>query len=135
VPKGSQTLIQQGRKVASGDLIQSQRWQHLVSATDYQNSRIPVTVGLLVCNADIPPEYQSYTGNSRCLKAHCLVSRLCTLEVDLAPLKPFQSSLGKNGLYYQTNFEIVVNFGPEILYGLVVGNRVLGSVSAHYHNS
>jgi len=67
------------------------------------------------------------------LQAHGAVSEVCRLPVDLTPLKPFDEKQGKRGRYYETDFQIVVNFGLEIMYALVKGKEILGSVSTGYY--
>jgi len=109
--------------MTNGKLVRLENWCHLMTAKEYaETARISVTVSLVICDDEHPPEYQT-SG----------VFKLCTLHVDLTPLKPFEAKTGKIGVYYESNFQIVVNFGPEITYGVVSGNRILGSISANYY--
>jgi len=61
--------------------------------------------------------------------AHRAVTEVCHLPVDLTPLKLFDEKQGKEGRYCETNFQIVVNFDLEIMYALVKGKEILGSIS------
>jgi len=61
-----------------------------------------------------------------------IVTELCSLSVDLNPLLPFKKKLGTLGYYHQADFDIYVNFGPELWYGLVRDERIIGSMTAKY---
>jgi len=61
-----------------------------------------------------------------------IVTTLCCLSVDLTPLLPFKKKLGSLGYYYGANFDIYLNFGPELWYGLVRDERIIGSMTAKY---
>ena len=60
------------------------------------------------------------------------VVALCTIEVDLTPLKPFAHKLGSQGFYYEVYYEIGVTFGQELEFKLMSEGRVLASVKAEY---
>jgi len=53
--------------------------------------------------------------------------------VDVSSLKPLQRQYGKSGPYYEVVYELAVNFGPELLFGLVHKGRVMGQVAARYN--
>jgi len=61
-----------------------------------------------------------------------IVTRLCRLKVDLRPLLPFKKMLGSLGYYHEAVYDIYLNFGPELWYGLVHDERILGSMTAKY---
>jgi hypothetical protein len=66
--------------------------------------------------------------------AKYVVVVVCELPVDLTQLKPFERKQGLKGPYYRVEFEVVVNFGSEIMYALVKDEKVFGSVSTAYYD-
>jgi len=49
--------------MTNGQLVRSQNWSHRMTPTQYaEPGRIIVTIGLVVSNEDIPPEYVNYQG-------------------------------------------------------------------------
>lgn len=63
----------------------------------------------------------------------CIVESLCSVTVDLTPLKPFTRKVGKAGYYYEIDFQLSITFGPELLFKFERNGRVMGSVTAKYH--
>ena len=50
--------------MTNGDLIRLENWCHQLTPEDYAKPNISATVTLLICDDNIPPEYQSRSGNS-----------------------------------------------------------------------
>lgn len=62
-----------------------------------------------------------------------VVMTLCSVIVDLSPLKPFKTiTTSRNSYYYYVNYELGVTFGPELTFSLIHEGRVLKSVVAKY---
>lgn len=95
------------------------------------------SMSLSVCEDDEPPEYRDHKGTTspKFLGGNGVVTSLCTLTVDLSPLRPFQRLQGKKGWYYQVNYEIGLAFGNELVFALVHNGKLVGSVNAKYYTS
>jgi len=50
--------------MTNGKLIRHENWRHQLTPEDYAKPNISATVMLLICDDDIPSEYQSRSGNS-----------------------------------------------------------------------
>ena len=61
------------------------------------------------------------------------VMTLCSVIVDLSPLKPFKTiTNSRNPYYYYVNYELGVTFDSELTFSLIHEGRVLKSVVAKY---
>lgn len=61
-----------------------------------------------------------------------VVKDLCSVTVDLKPLRPFARKLGRRGYYYEVEYDLGVIFGPELVFRLIHDGRVMGSAVAKY---
>jgi hypothetical protein len=52
--------------------------------------------------------------------------------VNISVLKPLRRGFGPEGPYYEADYELAACFGPELSFGLIYDDEVLGGVTAKY---
>jgi len=103
----------------------------------YYEAGYPVTqtTGLVICEEEEAPSYRNNSGTSRLMKDSLSgsVATLCSVTVDLSPLKPFKRiTKSESSYYYYVNYELGVTFGSELIFSLIHGGKVLKSAVAKY---
>src|ERR1700730_1881125 len=86
------------------------------AAQHYEANRpVTQTTGLVVCEEDDAPGYRDNSGSIHSHRQKGLmgvVATLCSVTVDLSPLKPFNKiTKSQNAYYYYINYELGVTFG------------------------
>jgi hypothetical protein len=89
---------------------------------------------MVICEDDVPPEYDYHSGRSSDSRGNRIVTELCQVSSDLRklPKSAFQRLHGTQGWYWQVDYHLGITFGPELIFKFLYQGKVIGSANARY---